>query len=113
MHSRIFGIDLGNEKSVAAFFRNGQIEVLPSKAESKFFPSYVAYSKRTPGEYTVGEFAKKKLSQPAGWIVVHDCRRLLGVSYDTEIVHRIQSSVRYEIEDDGNNKPKIVVRLGN
>ena len=111
MHSRIFGIDLGNEKSVAAIFRNGQIEVSPSTAESKLFPSYVAYSKRTPGDYIVGEFAKRRLSQPAGWIVVHDCRRLLGVSYDTEIVRRIQESVRYEIEDDGNNKPKIVVRL--
>ena len=111
MHSRIFGIDLGNEKSVAAIFRNGQIEVLPSKSGSKLFPSYVAYSKRTPGDYIVGELGKKKLYQPAGWIVVHDCRRLLGVSYDSEIVRRVQSSVGYEIEDDGNNKPRIVIRL--
>ena len=111
MHSRIFGIDLGTTNSVAAIFRNGQIEVLPSKSGSKLFPSYVAYSKRTPGEYIVGEFAKRRLSQPATSIVVHDCKRLIGVGYDSEIVRRVQESVGYEIEDDGNNKPKIVVRL--
>ena len=111
MHSRIFGIDLGSTNSVAAIFRNGQIEVLPSKAGSKLFPSYVAYSKRTPGVYIVGEFAKRRLSQPATSIVVHDCKRLLGVNYDSEIVRRVQSSVGFEIEDDGNNKPRIVIRL--
>ena len=108
MRSTTFGIDLGSSNSVAAIWKNGDIEVLASKTGSRLFPSCVAYNKRNPTQSIVGYFAKLKM-QTTSYGVFHHIKSLLGVSYDDPIVTRMRGSVGYDIREDGEGELVVVI----
>ena len=109
MQSTTFGIDLGTTNSVAAIWKNGNIEVLASKTGSRLFPSCVAYNKRNPAQSIVGAFAKQKM-QTTSYGVFHSCKRLLGVSYDNPIVAKMSGSVGYDIRRDVDGKLVVAIQ---
>ena len=76
---------MGSSNSVAAIWKNGNIEVLAFKTGFRHVPSCVAYKKRNPAHIIVGSFAKQKM-QNTSYGVFHHVRDLLGVSYDDTIV---------------------------
>ena len=109
MRSTTFGIDLGSSNSVAAIWKNGNIDVLVSKTGSRLFPSCVAYNKRNPTQSIVGYYAKQKM-QTTSYGVFHHVRDLLGVSYDHPIVARMKGSVRYDICEDDEGKLVVAIQ---
>ena len=109
MQSTTFGIDLGTTNSVAAIWKNGNIEVLASKTGSRLFPSCVAYNKRNPAQSIVGAFAKQKM-QTTNYGVFHSCKRLLGVSYENPIVAKMSGSVGYDIRRDVDGKLVVAIQ---
>ena len=109
MQSTTFGIDLGTTNSVAALWKNGNIDVLAYKNSSRLFPSCVAYNKRNPAQSIVGAFAKQKM-QTTNYGVFHSCKRLLGVSYDNPIVAKMSGSVGYDIQRDVDGKLVVAIQ---
>ena len=109
MQSTTFGIDLGTTNSVAALWKNGNIEVLASKTGSRLFPSCVAYNKRNLAQSIVGYFAKQKM-QTTNYGVFHSCKRLLGVPYENPIVAKMSGSVGYDIRRDVDGKLVVAIQ---
>ena len=109
MQSTTFGIDLGTTNSVAALWKNGNIEVLAYKTGSRLFPSCVAYNKRNPAQSIVGYFAKLKM-QTTSYGVFHSCKRLLGVTYDNPIVAKMNGSVGYDIRNGADDKLVVAIQ---
>ena len=109
MQSTTFGIDLGTTNSVAALWKNGNIDVLAYKNSSRLFPSCVAYNKRNPAQSIVGAFAKQKM-QTTNYGVFHSCKRLLGVSYENPIVAKMSGSVGYDIRRDVDGKLVVAIQ---
>ena len=109
MQSTTFGIDLGTTNSVAALWKNGNIEVLAYKTGSRLFPSCVAYNKKNPAQSIVGYFAKLKM-QTTSYGVFHSCKRLLGVTYDNPIVAKMNGSVGYDIRNGADDKLVVAIQ---
>ena len=109
MSSTTFGIDLGSTNSVAAIWKNGDIEVLAYKTGFRFFPSCVAYDKRNPAHSIIGYFAKQKM-QKTSYGVFHHVRDFLGVTYDNPIVAEMRGSVGYDIRNGADGKLVVAIQ---
>ena len=103
------GIDLGTTNSAVGIVKNGVIELSTDKTGKKLIPSYVAYPPNAKPPFLVGATARARMAtRPDG--VIYDCKRLIGMNYNDEVVERMRKYASFDIVDDGNNKPLISVK---
>ena len=104
-----FGVDLGTTNSAAGIVRHGKVDIAADKTGKRTVPSYIAYPPNAKPPFLVGASAKSKMAtRPEG--VIYDCKRLIGMKYDDEIVERMKKYASFDIVDDGNNKPLVSVK---
>ena len=97
------GIDLGTTYSCVGVFRAGAIEIIANDQGNRITPSYVAF---TETERLVGDAAKNQAnSNPKN--TIYDAKRLIGRSYDDNIVRTDIKHWPFEIIKGENNKPLI------
>ena len=91
---KVIGIDLGTTNSCVAFVDNGEPVVIPNAEGSRTTPSVVAFSKE--GERRVGTVAKRQsVTNPES--TVFAVKRLMGRTYDSDIVTRHAKAVPYRV----------------
>jgi molecular chaperone DnaK len=103
----VVGIDLGTTNSCAAVVKDGRPYVIPSREGYNTVPSIVALNSRN--KVVVGHLARAQLlTNPRQ--TVWGAKRLIGRTYDSEVVQDLRSKFSYEIVpgDDG----LAAVRLG-
>ena len=99
------GIDLGTTYSAVAVYVNGRAEIIANDQGNRTTPSYVAF---TDAERLVGDGAKNQSAMnPKN--TIYDAKRLIGRKFDDEIVTRDRKLWSFDVEDDGSNRPQIVV----
>ena len=104
-----FGVDLGTTYSAAGVIRHGEVDIVKDKTGKRTVPCYIAYPPNAKPPFLVGASAKSKMAtRPEG--VIYDCKRLIGMKYDDEIVERMKKYASFDIVDDGNNKPLVSVK---
>jgi molecular chaperone DnaK len=103
----IVGIDLGTTNSCAAVVKDGRPYVIPSREGYNTVPSIVAVNARN--RIVVGHLARAQLlTNPRA--TVYGAKRLVGRSFESEVVQEIRSKFAYEIVPDPNGLA--AVRLG-
>jgi molecular chaperone DnaK len=103
----IVGIDLGTTNSCAAVVKDGRPYVIPSREGYNTVPSVVALNSRN--KIVVGHLAKAQLlTNPRA--TVYGAKRLVGRSFESDVVQEIRSKFAYEIVPDANGLAS--VRLG-
>ncbi len=103
----IVGIDLGTTNSCAAVVKDGRPYVIPSREGYNTVPSVVALNSRN--RIVVGHLAKAQLlTNPRA--TVYGAKRLVGRSFESDVVQEIRSKFAYEIVPDANGLAS--VRLG-
>ena len=104
---RVIGIDLGTTNSCAAVVRDGRPYVIPSREGHNTVPSIVALNARN--QIVVGHLARAQLlTDPRA--TVSGAKRLVGRSFDSDVVQQLRSRFTYEIVPDPNGLA--AVRLG-
>ena len=103
-----FGVDLGTTNSAAGIIKNGKVEITIDSGGQRIVPSYVQYPPKGNPAYIVGTHARKALERNAVG-VIYDCKRLIGVKYDSEVVKRMEQYVSFDIVNDGKNRPQVSV----
>ena len=99
------GIDLGTTYSCVGVFQNGRAEIIANEQGNRTTPSYVAF---TDEERLIGDGAKNQASMnPKN--TVHDAKRLIGRQFSDNLVQEDVKLWTFNVEDDGNNKPRICV----
>ena len=102
------GIDLGTTNSAVGIVKNGAVELSYDKTGKKLIPSYIAYPPNARPPLLIGSTARHRLTtRPEG--VIYDCKRLIGVNYNDEVVEKMKKYASFDIVDDGNNKPLVSV----
>ena len=111
--SPAIGIDLGTTNSCVAYYkpdsRNpNNVVVIPNEAGHLTTPSVVSY--RDNSIVSVGQEAKDELFRyPRN--TISSVKRLIGRQYDDESVQNDMNMWSYEVVDDGNNNPKVSVKV--
>ncbi|CAM9447976.1 unnamed protein product [Choristocarpus tenellus] len=103
----VIGIDLGTTYSCVAVWdeATGRPKVLTNASGSKTMPSYVAF---TPQARVVGQPAKSQAaSNPAN--TVYDVKRIIGRSWNDQVVRDDAKSFPFRVVDGGNGRPKVEV----
>lgn len=99
------GIDLGTTYSCVGVFQNGRADIIANEQGNRTTPSYVAF---TDEERLIGDGAKNQASMnPKN--TIHDAKRLIGRQFSDHLVQEDIKLWTFNIEDDGNNKPRICV----
>jgi heat shock protein 1/8 len=99
------GIDLGTTYSCVGVFQNGRAEIIANEQGNRTTPSYVAF---TDEERLIGDGAKNQASMnPKN--TIHDAKRLIGRQFSDNLVQEDVKLWTFNVEDDGNNKPRICV----
>lgn len=108
MPSRVVvGIDLGTTNSCAALVKDGKPYVVPSREGYNTVPSIVALNARH--KLVVGHLARAQLlTNPRS--TVYGAKRLVGRSFESDVVQEIRAKFPYEIVPDENGLA--AVRLG-
>jgi len=102
----VCGLDLGTTYSVIAVWRHGKVDVIANDQGNRTTPSYVAF---TDTERLVGDAAKNQASMnPLD--TVYDAKRLIGRKFSDPIVQQDMLLWPFRVEDDGHDKPQIVVK---
>ena len=100
------GIDLGTTYSAVAVYVNGRAEIIANDQGNRTTPSYVAF---TDAERLVGDGTKNQSAMnPKN--TIYDAKRLIGRKFDDPVVSADRKLWSYEVEDDGANRPRIVVQ---
>lgn len=100
----IIGIDLGTTASVIAVYKDGKPSVI-NAGDGKRLPSLVAFNHH--GEVTVGAAARRyAVSDPAG--VVHSVKRLLGRSFDDQVVQSVYEQQPFSLRADDDGRVEII-----
>jgi molecular chaperone DnaK len=103
----IVGIDLGTTNSCAAVVKDGRPYVIPSREGYNTVPSVVALNSRN--KIVVGHLARAQLlTNPRA--TVYGAKRLIGRSFESDVVQEMRSKFAYEIVPDEN--ALAAVRLG-
>jgi molecular chaperone DnaK len=103
----VIGIDLGTTNSCAAVVKDGRPYVIPSREGHNTVPSIVALNARH--QIVVGHLARAQLlTDPRA--TVSGAKRLVGRSFDCDVVQQLRSKFSYEIVPDANGLA--AVRLG-
>jgi molecular chaperone DnaK len=93
----IVGIDLGTTNSCAAVVKDGRPYIIPSREGYNTVPSIVALNSRN--RIVVGHLAKAQLlTNPRA--TVYGAKRLVGRSFESDVVQEIRSKFAYEIVPD-------------
>ncbi|CAN0412716.1 unnamed protein product, partial [Discosporangium mesarthrocarpum] len=103
----IIGIDLGTTYSCVAVWDEAtkRPKVLTNASGSKTMPSYVAFTSQAR---VVGQPAKSQAaSNPAN--TVYDVKRIIGRSWNDEVVREDAKSFPFKVVDGGNGRPKVEV----
>lgn len=102
--SKILGIDLGTTNSAVAIIEGGEPVIVENAEGNRTTPSVVAISKT--GERLVGLVAKRQaVTNPKN--TIYGVKRLIGHSFDEDVIKREKESVPYDIVDD--NGVKVVL----
>lgn len=92
--SKVIGIDLGTTNSCVAIMEAGKAKVIENAEGNRTTPSIVAITDND--EQLVGAPAKRQaVTNPKG--TLHAVKRLIGRSYDDEIVTRDRKLLPYEV----------------
>lgn len=92
--ANVIGIDLGTTNSCVAVIENGKAKVIENAEGNRTTPSIVAIT--GDGEQLVGSPAKRQaVTNPSG--TLYAVKRLIGRSYDDEIVQRDKTLLPYKI----------------
>ncbi|RJO67337.1 MAG: molecular chaperone DnaK [Myxococcales bacterium] len=102
--ARVIGIDLGTTNSCAAYIEEGVPSVIPNKAGYKITPSVVAIT--ASGKRLIGHAAKRQaITNPTN--TVFSVKRLIGRTFDSQIVQAARISSPYELEEGPNADVRI------
>ena len=92
--SKIIGIDLGTTNSCAAIVENGAVKLIPYKGGEFIIPSIFAIDDK--GNELIGHEAKRQWQlNPRN--TVYASKRLIGRSFNSEVVGLMQETVAYEM----------------
>src|SRR5437764_14985744 len=99
--SKIIGIDLGTTNSCAAIVeREGQVKLIPYKGGEFIIPSIFAIDDK--GNELIGHEAKRQWQlNPRN--TVYAAKRLVGRSFESDVVAEMQKSVAYEMRPGERN----------
>ncbi|MCP4003880.1 MAG: molecular chaperone DnaK [bacterium] len=104
--SNVIGIDLGTTNSCVAILEDGQPVVIPNTGGYKTTPSVFAVTEE--GKRLVGHLAKRQAITNAE-NTVYAAKRLIGRSFDSEEVQRLQALLPYELAQGPNNDTRVQV----
>ncbi len=104
--SRVVGIDLGTTNSCVAVLEDGQAVVIPNTGGYKTTPSIFAVTEE--GKRLVGHLAKRQAVTNAK-NTVYGAKRLIGRSFDSEVVQKLAPLLPYELVEGPNNDTRIHV----
>ena len=100
----VIGCDLATCMSMVAVWKNGNVEIIASDTGNRTVPSVISFGE----ERLVGEAAKSmSASNPKN--TIYDAKRLIGRNFNDPIVQRDMKTWPFQVVDDGNNRPQIVV----
>ena len=100
----VIGCDLATCMSMVAVWKNGGVEIIASDTGNRTVPSVISFAE----ERLVGEAAKSmSASNPKN--TIYDAKRLIGRGFNDPIVQRDMKTWPFQVVDDGNNRPQIVV----
>jgi heat shock 70kDa protein 1/2/6/8 len=103
--SKAIGIDLGTTYSAVGVWINNRVEIIANESGLRTVPSYVAF---TETERLIGESAKAQANlNPRN--TVYDAKRLIGRKFSDKIIQKDIKLFSFDVEDDGTDKPQIVV----
>src|SRR5256885_6866370 len=99
--SKIIGIDLGTTNSCAAIVeQQGHVKVMPYKGGEFIIPSIFAIDDK--GNELIGHEAKRQWQlNPRN--TVYAAKRLVGRSFESDVVAEMQKSVAYEMRPGERN----------
>ena len=98
--SKIIGIDLGTTNSCAAIVENGAVKLIPYKGGEFIIPSIFAIDEK--GNELIGHEAKRQWQlNPRN--TVYAAKRLVGRSYNSDVVAAMQKTVAYEMKPGERN----------
>ena len=105
--SKIIGIDLGTTNSCAAIVENGVVKLIPYKGGEFIIPSIFAIDEK--GNELIGHEAKRQWQlNPRN--TVYAAKRLVGRSYNSDVVAAMQKTVAYEMKPGERND--VVLDIG-
>lgn len=109
LEEHIIGIDLGTTNTCAAIWRNGNVEVIPTKTGKRTLPSVVAF---TRCQRHVGDDAKnQKELNPQN--VFFEVKRLIGRKMDDPVVQNELEYFPYKLVGDQFQNINLIPDLGN
>jgi len=103
------GIDLGTGYSCSGVWRNNRVDIVPNGQGLSITPSYVAFN---DNEKLVGDAAKNQATMNAV-NTIYDAKRLIGRKFSDPQLQQDIKLMPFKVEDDGNDKPHIVVSYKN
>lgn len=103
------GIDLGTGLSCSGIWRNNRVDIIPNRQGLNITPSYVAFNDT---EKLVGDAAKNQATMNAV-NTIYDAKRLIGRKFSDPQVQEDMKLWPFKVEDDGNDRPHIVVEYKN
>jgi L1 cell adhesion molecule like protein len=103
----VIGIDLGTTFSCVGVWQNDRVEIIASDTGSRTVPSWVSF---TAEERLVGEAAKSVAAANVK-NTVFDAKRIIGRPFDDPAVQRELKHYPFIVQDDGKNRPQIVVEF--
>ena len=99
------GIDLGTTYSCVGIWKNNTVEIIANDQGDRTTPSYVAF---TETERLIGPAAKNQAAQNAK-NTVFDAKRLIGRSFNDEVVQDDIKHFPYKVKPSNDGKPVIEV----
>jgi L1 cell adhesion molecule like protein len=103
------GLDLGTTYSCLGIYRDERVEIVANEQGNRTTPSYVSF---TDTERLIGDGAKNQAGMnPIN--TLYDVKRLMGRRFDDVEVQKAISHLSFKVQDDGKNRPQIVVQFQN